>query len=96
MINLKGMEIEDGYTYYIADTRTVVGNCTLWWGKDSRGYVCDLNKAGEYSADEAREICASRSTDIPYRSDMVRESAVLHVRIERLRDMEPGDAVPPL
>jgi len=33
--------------YYIQDTRSVVGNCALWWRKDDQGYTCDIDDAGD-------------------------------------------------
>lgn len=35
--------------YYIQDSRSYVGNCVVFWGKDGGGYVCDITKAGLYT-----------------------------------------------
>lgn len=47
--------------YYIeAREKGYVGNCILWWGRERKGYVCDLNLAGVYSLEEAIEIEGTR------------------------------------
>lgn len=76
-----GQPIDPAGSYYIQDKRQVVGNCALWWAADSRGYVCELGKAGVYSGVQAS---AMRETDIPWPVDMVRSHAVTHVRVEPL------------
>ena len=70
--------------YYIQDTRTIVGNCVLWWGKNSCGYVCDLSLAGIYDESEARRIAASRGTDRMVPVEVADAIAVRHVRDDAL------------
>ena len=48
--------------YYVQDTRSFVGNCPMWWGKDFRGYVTRMDEAGRYTRAEAERIC-KRDTD---------------------------------
>lgn len=68
--------------YYVQHTRTVVGNCAIWWGKENRGFVCDLNDAAEFSEKEALDIQGSRGTDLAIPVDVVRPIAHLHVRAD--------------
>ena len=68
--------------YYLMDARTCVGNCALWWGPDGAGYLCDLDKAGLYSYEEAH---AHRDTDLPIPQDVAEGLAVRHVRVEGLQ-----------
>lgn len=95
-----GKKIRDDVRYYVQDTRSVVGNCALFWGKDRSGYVCGLHEAGIYTADDVRGM--DRKTDIPWPESFVREVAISHVRVERLSEVRPkpkprkraGTAVP--
>lgn len=52
--------------YYIQDSRSYVGNCVVFWGKERSGYVCDITKAGLYTYEEAMSQHKSRHTDIPW------------------------------
>lgn len=52
--------------YYIQDSRSYVGNCVVFLGKDRNGYVCDITKAGLYTYEEAMSQHKSRHTDIPW------------------------------
>lgn len=78
--------------YYIEDTRQVVGNCVLWWGKDRAGYFCALDDAGLYSGMEAADIVGLRSekTDVAWPRELVEASAVRHVRSEPLSRLRAG------
>lgn len=35
-----------------------VGNSMVWWRAEAKGYTCDINKAGRYTEEEARNICS--------------------------------------
>ena len=63
---------EDGGAnlYYIQDTRSFVGNCPTWWGKDFRGYVTRMDEAGKYTREEAERIC-KRDTDKMWPCSMI-------------------------
>lgn len=83
--NLKWHRDEDSAPlFYIQDTRSVVGNCAVWWCPDRGGYTCDLTKAGLYDEAEAREITSNRKTDVAYRREDVMALVVRHVRSEAL------------
>lgn len=69
-------------TYYIQDTRTITGNCALWWAKNSEGYTCNLAEAEVYEEDEARKIEKSRGTDRLVPVEIARAIAVSHVRAD--------------
>jgi hypothetical protein len=60
-------EIDWVHSYFIQDTRSYVGNCPMWWGKDHRGYTADIDLAGRYSFDEAMKIHNNRDTDLPWK-----------------------------
>ena len=45
---------------YFISTGKYVGNDVLWWGINSKGYTCNLAKAGRYSKKEAVEICSNK------------------------------------
>ena len=60
--------------YYIQDSRGYVGNSVLWWGLESRGYVCDMRRAQKYTKQQMLEICLDgRETDIPWIASHVEE-----------------------
>lgn len=65
---------------YILDSRTIVGNCALFWAPDGNGYTCELNKAGLYEPGYS-----SRPTDIEIPEEVARACAVTHVRVDTLR-----------
>lgn len=44
--------------YYIQNTEAgYLGNAITFWGKNRRGYTAYLDKAEQFTEDEAREIC---------------------------------------
>jgi hypothetical protein len=44
--------------YYIQNKDAgYLGNSIVFWGKNRRGYTANLDKAGQYSLEEAKEIC---------------------------------------
>lgn len=81
-----GKPIDEKGSYYIQDTRQVVGNCVLWWRPDGAGYTCDLLDAGVYLGTRAK---GKRDTDVYWPVEVVRKCTIVHVRVERLRDMAP-------
>lgn len=72
--------------FYIWDTRSMVGNCVLFWRANSMGYTCDIREAGLYDEQEALEIQASRGTDRAVPREIAEAFIVHHVRAERMRD----------
>lgn len=67
--------------YYIQDTRAQVGSCTLFWGVDGNGYVCDLDMAGLYTG---ARVAGMRDTDIAWPVEHILKHKVTHVRVEGL------------
>jgi hypothetical protein len=65
--------------YYILDTRTMVGNCALWWKPDGGGYTCNLDEAGFYTEDQIRGL---RTTDVPVPIHVAEAHTVKHVRAD--------------
>ena len=46
--------------YYIQNVKAgYSGNASIFWAQNSNGYTADLNKAHQYTWDEAYEICIS-------------------------------------
>ena len=68
--------------FYILDTRTVVGNCAMWWCPNGQGYTCDLSKAGLYTREGAFN---QRDTDVPVPRHVAERLVVGHVRLDHLR-----------
>lgn len=87
--------------YYIEDSRQVVGNCVMWWGKNHMGYECSLDDAGQYDGLEATSIVHKRGgypdgTDHAWPVDFVDKNVVRHVRCEPLyRAREAAGVKPP-
>jgi len=63
--------------FYVMDGRTVVGNCASWWCPDGKGYCCNLDDAGLYTADD---VAGMRDTDIPVPREVAERLVVRHVR----------------
>lgn len=61
--------------YYIQNG--YVGNAMCWWAKDSRGYTCDINKAGRYTHEEAKQII-KRPEDIAWLCSHVDNNSLAH------------------
>ena len=83
----RGKPIDEKAHYYIQDTRQVVGNCALFWRPDGAGYTCDLLDAGVYLGSHAKP--GKRDTDVYWPVEVVRKQTIVHVRVERLREMAP-------
>jgi hypothetical protein len=71
--------LKNSRLYYMRDTRQVVGNCILWWGKNNSGYTCDLDRAEVYPEDVAMSMHRSRASDVPYPKDLMDSIAYRHV-----------------
>lgn len=54
--------------YYIQNG--YVGNAMCWWAENSRGYTTDINKAGRYTAEQAKNII-TRPQDIAWECDHI-------------------------
>ena len=67
--------------FYVMETRTLVGNCVLWWCADAKGYTCDLDKAGQYTKEQVEGM---RATDVAVPILMADRAAVTHVRRDHL------------
>ncbi len=63
--NEKLKQLDENEMYYVQDSRSYVGNCVLWWGKNSSGYVCSINEAHKYTKQEIiAKFIDGRDTDI--------------------------------
>lgn len=67
--------------YYVLDTRTYVGNCALFWAKNSAGYTCDPAEAHVYTETEIKGH-SWRATDVPVLKDEVDAALVRHLRVD--------------
>lgn len=54
--------------YFLQDTRSVVGNCMVFWAKDCCGYTTNLEDAHLFTLDEA---IGHRSTDRPWPAEQM-------------------------
>ncbi len=70
--------------YYLQDTRNVVGNCALWWGKGRSGYVTDLRKAHVFNESEKRAT-STRDTDKWWRKDTIDAFIDHTIDVQKLR-----------
>ena len=82
----RGKPIDEKASYYIQDTRVVVGYCALWWRPDSSGYTCDLLDAGVYPGSHAK---GKRDTDVFWLVEDIRRQMLVHVRVDCLRKLTP-------
>ena len=73
-INARRKKIErypDDATFYVQNG--YVGNAVLWWGLDSRGYVCAIEKAQLYTKKEIiDDFLNSREEDVIWESKHVK------------------------
>lgn len=67
--------------FYILDTRTVAGNCALWWRPGGHGYTTQLEEAGLFVAGER----SLRETDLLVPEAVAQAHAATHVRLDTLR-----------
>lgn len=75
----KMYKLPDDEMYYVQDARNYVGNAVLWWGLNSSGYVCDINRAQKYTKDEIiKRFGNGRETDIIWPASHV-ESAIKEI-----------------
>ena len=71
--------------YVVVDTRSVVGNCALFWGPKRSGYTCDLDRAGRYTREEAIQIERTRDTDKAVALSVAQTFVRRHVAASDLR-----------
>lgn len=65
--------------YYI-QTRGFCGNSLRWWLAGGCGYTSDILKAGQFTREEAVNICRSRpDEDFPRAADLVHARLEMHV-----------------
>lgn len=71
--------MSDEFRYYILDTRSMVGNCALWWKPEGAGYTCQLHEAGKFTLEQTR---TGRPTDVGVPCCMADALAHHHVRFD--------------
>lgn len=73
--------------YVLLVTRSVVGNCALFWAEGRSGYTCDLEEAHVFTRKEAYSQHRCRpEVDLPVPLSMARSVSSTHVRIEHVYD----------
>lgn len=77
----QAMDVAD--EFYLIDTRTVVGNCAMFWRPEGKGYTCDVRDAGLFSRED---VTLHRETDLPISRAMVELMLNTHVRLDLVRD----------
>ena len=77
--------------FYIQDTRTIIGNCALWWKPEGAGYTCDLEHAGKYTV-AMLTACCLRDTDKAWPAEFVDPQAQRHVHTDGLRGPTPRES----
>jgi hypothetical protein len=65
--------------YYLADSRSIVGNCMQFWRKGGSGYTYNLDDCQLYTHKEAFDHHASRNSDVPYPKDVIDMLAERHI-----------------
>ena len=71
--------------YYIQDTRQYCGNSVFWWCPDGKGYTTHIDRAGKYTAAQAK---TKRDTDVPYLVSDVDRIWSQHVDMQDLRNVK--------
>ena len=71
--------------FYIQDTRTLVGNCVLWWRADGQGYTTDLTDAGKFREGDGY---GSRETDVRWPVEIIDRIARPRVDFQALEHRE--------
>lgn len=54
-----------------------VGNAILWWAIDSKGYTTEIDKAGKYTKQQAKEII-NRPQDIAWECSHIDNNLKAH------------------
>ena len=65
--------------YYLCDSRSVVGNCLMFWRKNGCGYTYNLDDCEVYPETKAFEMHKSRESDVPMPKDVVDKLAERHL-----------------
>jgi len=72
--------------YFLQDTRTIIGNCMVFWAKDAQGYTTDIDAAHLFTLEEA---LSKRSTDRPWPECVIRSIAKLRADIQNVPRARP-------
>lgn len=79
----KDIVIEEGKTYYIQDSRYYIRGGIAWITSD-KTMTIDLDKARLFTADQVKKYITN-PTDIPWESNLVKDSVVSHIEMEKLQ-----------
>ena len=65
--------------YYLCDSRSITGNCLMFWRKNGCGYTYNLDDCEVYTKTEAFKRHKSRESDVPMPKDVVDMLAKRHL-----------------
>jgi len=55
-----------------------VGNALCWWRPEGKGYTTNINEAGKYSEQEAKEQAKRRIDDVAWKCDYIDKNDKAH------------------
>lgn len=65
--------------YYLCDTRSVTGNCMMFWRKNGSGYTYNLDDCEVYPESIALRMHHERASDVPYPKDVIDSLSERHI-----------------
>ncbi|WP_372834885.1 hypothetical protein [Pontibacterium sp.] len=71
--------------FYLRDTRSDVGSTCMFWAKDGRGYVSDLDKAEVFTREEAQKYADRQNHFIPLSKTKVDALTTVRVDMQYLK-----------
>ena len=72
--------------YYIQDTRSIVGNCPMFWKHNSCGYTSNLDEALVVS--EKKALTFDRETDVAWEYTYLNSLARRTIDVQYMLDKE--------
>ena len=72
--------------FYLRDTRSDVGSTCMFWAKDGKGYVSDLDKAEVFNHEEAQKYADQKRHFVPLSKKRVDEVATIRVDMQYIKD----------
>lgn len=76
---LMGLDDGPGEWFYLQDTRSIVGNCMVWWAKDCNGYTTKISDAHVFTKEEAYKRSCDRPTDLYWPKEYIDARLSRHV-----------------
>lgn len=82
-------------SYYLQDSRSMVGNDVLFWAKRDLGYTTDLRNAQVFTKSQAEAHHKSRSTDLPWPKSYIDGKSRPSVDFQSINRAESTHPSPP-